>query len=177
MNIFYLHTNARKAAMMHCDKHCVKMILETAQMLCTAHRVLDGDARGDKLGLYRSVHQKHPSTLWVRASMSNYLWAYDLYMFLCQEFLARYGKQHSRECALHTSTTMYAVSIQTSLYRHCLPTVLHRREGLLRTMEELQCAGLVGSTESLRCGPERQAQTWCVTQRIGGVCFGKESNE
>ena len=44
-------------------------------------------------------------------------------------------------------------------------------------MEELQCAGLVGSTESLRCGPERQAQTWCVTQRIGGVCFGKESNQ
>ena len=104
MNIFYLHTNARKAAMMHCDKHCVKMILETAQMLCTAHRVLDGDARGDKLGLYRSVHQKHPSTLWVRASMSNYLWAYDLYMFLCQEFLARYGKQHNSR---HLAGSLY----------------------------------------------------------------------
>ena len=43
MNIFYLDTRPKEAAMMHCDKHCVKMILETAQLLSTAHRELDGD--------------------------------------------------------------------------------------------------------------------------------------
>ena len=43
MNIFYLHPNPQTAARMHCDKHCVKMILEYAQLLSTAHRDLDGD--------------------------------------------------------------------------------------------------------------------------------------
>ena len=37
MNIFYLHPNPNKAAAYHYDKHKVKMILEAAQMLCTAH--------------------------------------------------------------------------------------------------------------------------------------------
>ena len=40
---------------MHCDKHVVKMILETAQMLSTAHRVLDGDEPADEVGLYKSI--------------------------------------------------------------------------------------------------------------------------
>ena len=48
MNIFYLDENPWVNAEMHCDKHCVKMILETAQMLCTAHRSLDGDEQADK---------------------------------------------------------------------------------------------------------------------------------
>ena len=43
MNIFALHTDPYKSAEMHCDKHVVKMILETCQLLSTAHRVLDGE--------------------------------------------------------------------------------------------------------------------------------------
>jgi hypothetical protein len=43
MNIFYLDKDPIKAAEYSCDKHVVKMILESAQMLCTAHRVLDGE--------------------------------------------------------------------------------------------------------------------------------------
>jgi len=42
---------------MHCDKHCVKMILETAQLLSTAHRELDGNYWADKFGLYKSTHR------------------------------------------------------------------------------------------------------------------------
>ena len=53
MNIFYLDRNPKVAAEMHCDKHVVKMILESAQMLCTAHRVLDSDLYADKAGLYK----------------------------------------------------------------------------------------------------------------------------
>ena len=43
MNIFYLHPNPNKAAAYHYDKHKVKMILEAAQMLCTAHRMYNLD--------------------------------------------------------------------------------------------------------------------------------------
>ena len=64
MNIFYLSRDPHEAARLQCDRHVVKMILETAQMLCTAHRYLDGDERADKLGMYKTAHLNHPSTKW-----------------------------------------------------------------------------------------------------------------
>ena len=42
MNIFYLHKDPKTCAEMHIDKHCVKMIIEYAQLMSTAHRMLDG---------------------------------------------------------------------------------------------------------------------------------------
>ena len=94
MNIFYLSTNTDECARYHCDKHVVKMILETAQMLSTAHRVLDGDELADEKKLYKKVHANHPSTKWVRESYANYLWAYDLLYSLCKEYTFRYNKYH-----------------------------------------------------------------------------------
>ena len=94
MNIFFLHPDPAIAAEMHCDKHCVKMILETAQMLCTAHRVLDGDKCADQKGMYKTAHLNHPSTKWVRGSRLQYEWTYDLFKFLCDEYTSRYDKVH-----------------------------------------------------------------------------------
>ena len=42
MNIFVLNKDPVLAAQEQCDKHVVKMIVESAQMLSTAHRMLDG---------------------------------------------------------------------------------------------------------------------------------------
>ena len=100
MNIFYLHPDPLRAAEMHCDKHCVKMILETAQMLCTAHRSLDGDEQADKLGMYKTVHLNHPSTKWVRGSRLQYEWAFHLFKFLCEEYHYRFKKIHKTEAKL-----------------------------------------------------------------------------
>ena len=52
MNIFYLDPDPVAAAQMQCDKHVVKMALETAQILST---VLGGP--------YKPTHAKHPSVL------------------------------------------------------------------------------------------------------------------
>ena len=60
MNIFYLDRDPNIAAQMQCNKHVVKMILESAQMLCTAHRVCDGDEYADRMGLYKMAHKNHP---------------------------------------------------------------------------------------------------------------------
>ena len=100
MNIFYLHPDPLTAAEMHCDKHCVKMILETAQMLCTAHRTLDGDEKADKLGMYKTVHLNHPSTKWIRGSRLQYEWAFHLFKFLCEEYHYRFKKIHKTEAKL-----------------------------------------------------------------------------
>ena len=97
MNIFYLHHYPKIAASMHCDKHCVKMILETAQLLSTAHRELDGDGYADVTGMYKSTHKNHPSAVWVRTSRKHYRWAYDLFVELCKEYTHRYGKVHKTE--------------------------------------------------------------------------------
>jgi len=117
MNIFYLDKDPKICAEMHVDKHCVKMILETAQLLSTAHRVLDGikvtgvsptnrkktyyviPDIGDRedprqTTLYSATHINHPSAVWCRQSRSNYDWLLKLLKCLCAEYTYRYGKIH-----------------------------------------------------------------------------------
>ena len=89
MNIFYLSSCPQEAAESHDDKHCVKMILEYAQMLSTAHRELDGDKTSDKL--YKSTHKNHPSTIWTRSSKQHYDWLFRLFRMLSAEYSIRYG--------------------------------------------------------------------------------------
>ena len=92
MNIFYLHRDPRVAARYHNDKHVVKMILESAQMLSTAHRELDGNLNET---MYRPTHKNHPSTVWVRESSSKlHDGCIDLFISLCDEYTHRYGKVH-----------------------------------------------------------------------------------
>ena len=114
MNIFYLDPDVNTCAEMHNDKHCVKMILEYAQLLSTAHRVLDGiiinrlSASGRKQkayvladnresSLYSVTHINHPSAIWVRKSHQNYIWLSQLLESLCYEYTYRYEKTHKVE--------------------------------------------------------------------------------
>lgn len=92
MNIFYLDENFKKAAEYHNDKHVVKMILETAQLLCTAHHILDPNK--PHTNLYRLTHKNHPCAIWVRNGINNYRWLYNLFCSLCDEYTFRYGKVH-----------------------------------------------------------------------------------
>ncbi len=94
MNIFILDNDPIKAAQAMCDKHVVKMILESAQMLSTAHRILDN--RQDKI-LYKSTHKNHPCTIWVMQSKAHYNWLYRHFKALCKEYTYRYGKTHLTE--------------------------------------------------------------------------------
>jgi hypothetical protein len=96
MNIFFLDFNPQKAAEYHCDKHVVKMILETAQLLYSAHWELA--PTGLPEGAYRKTHVNHPCAIWVRESLSNYRWLADLGYWLCREYRFRYGnKTHKTE--------------------------------------------------------------------------------
>ena len=90
MNIFYLSNCPQEAAEAHNDKHCVKMILESAQMLSTAHRELDGNVPDI---LYKSTHKNHPSTVWVRSSKQHYDWLFRLFRMLSAEYTIRYSNK------------------------------------------------------------------------------------
>lgn len=87
MNLFVLDLNPVKAARAHCDKHVVKMVVETAQLLSTAHAETGSTAEG----LYRPTHRNHPCAVWVRESAANYRWALALLEGLLNEYQRRYG--------------------------------------------------------------------------------------
>ena len=113
MNIFYLHTDPKTCAEMHNDKHVVKMIIEYAQLMSTAHRLLDGEeymgltANGRRIrrwrmadpkyesGLMKASHINHPSAVWTRNTKQNYMWLNRLWNYLLLEYTHRYGKRHA----------------------------------------------------------------------------------
>lgn len=99
MNIFFLDEDPYVSAQMQADKHVVKMILESAQMLSTAHRVLDGDEKYQLFDyrqdlFYKATHRNHPSAVWARTSIENYNWLVDHFDGLLKEYTHRYNKQH-----------------------------------------------------------------------------------
>lgn len=111
MNVFVLDYDPKTAAEMHCDKHVVKMILETAQLLSTAHRLLDGSEYESKtkngrkrmkwrltgeeeVNLYQAFSEKHPCAIWARESSDNYDWLYKLFIGLNEEYTHRYRRVH-----------------------------------------------------------------------------------
>jgi len=91
MNIFFLDMDVKKCAEYHCDKHVVKMILETAQLLCGVHHMTDQVT--DQVP-YKLSHKNHPCSIWVRESLSNYLYLCELGLALGEEYTYRYGKKH-----------------------------------------------------------------------------------
>ena len=128
MNIFVLNANPRKAAEAHGDKHVVKMILESCQMLYTAHwtavypeilkersavkiarvqkalklpeHMISAPKRKEGEPGYRPVHLHHPCTIWVRENVGNYMWTVDLALALAVEYEFRWpGREHS--CKAH----------------------------------------------------------------------------
>ena len=141
MNIFILNKDPVLAAQEQCDKHVVKMIVESGQMLSTAHRMLDGSQtrRRSKSGktmskywvlsddredtLYKAVHMGHPCTVWTMKSAENYKWHYEHFVALCKEYHHRYGKVHATQklleiplkrvpnSILHTGRTPYALAM------------------------------------------------------------------
>jgi Pyrimidine dimer DNA glycosylase len=111
LNIFFVDSDPVKAAQALVDRHCVKMILESAQLLSTAHRYVDGkmlvaqnengrktkrwyldDAREPVL--YKATHINHPSNVWTRTAVENYLWLVEHFAALLDEYTHRYGKKH-----------------------------------------------------------------------------------
>jgi hypothetical protein len=114
LNIFYLSHDPAECARFHVNRHSTKMVLEYAQLLSTAHRVLDGnmsvglsDSGRKKTSyilpdqrnniLYSATHINHPSAMWVRKTHQNYIWLTELLEELCCEYTYRYEKTHKVE--------------------------------------------------------------------------------
>jgi len=85
MNIFYLDSDVEICAQYHCDKHIIKMILESAQVLCTVLWMHNIPAP------YRATHRHHPCVLWVNESLANWSWLVELAAALNKEYRYRFN--------------------------------------------------------------------------------------
>ena len=95
MNIFVLDSDPHVAARMLCDKHVVKMIVETAQMLCTTISI-----NGAKSTPYRPTPRNHPCTSWTNESKDNWDWLVSHGEEMCAEYTRRYGRTHKTQAVI-----------------------------------------------------------------------------
>ena len=128
MNIFVLSEDPIIAAQMQCNKHVVKMILETAQMLCTVAR-----QNGHHNAPYRATHAKHPCTIWASQSRENWTWLVAHGLSMCGEYTRRYGKTHKSESVIrwcarqphsftHQGLTPFAQAMPSKYKNDCAVT-------------------------------------------------------
>lgn len=89
MNIFITSACPVESAKDHCNVHVYKQIVESCQLLSGAHFKLDGKQVGMK-----PTHLNHPSAVWTQASKANYLWLFEHFKALCDEYEYRAGKVH-----------------------------------------------------------------------------------
>ena len=142
MNIFYLSEDPVQCAKWHCDKHVTKMIIEYAQLLSTAHRVLDGehvkvisnsgkrmvsnwklDDSSDNV-FYKVAHVSHPSNIWTRTSGHHYIYLWRLWHNLCLEYTERYNKTHMTWKKLRSYLSILPQNIQDNGFKEppqCMP--------------------------------------------------------
>jgi|TARA_R110000787_G_scaffold43799_5_gene107297 hypothetical protein len=136
MNIFVLDESPVTSAQMQCDKHIVKMPLETAQMLCSVwHRYGVGD-----LVPYKEVHKKHPCTLWAGDSMDNYDWLWQHGMELCFEYTRRYNKIHKcqqviMDLEVYKCPFPFLIKDCATAHPQCMPDEYKCGEGKYNSLE------------------------------------------
>ena len=115
MNIFFLHKDPSRAAKAQCDKHIVKMVLETTQMLSTAAR-----RNGFDIG-YKAAYPNHPMTRWVGDNNYNFSWALDHAQELSKEYVARYNKFHACQKVINKFLSLKGSYINFSEPPQCMP--------------------------------------------------------
>lgn len=155
MNIFVLSLDPIEAAQMQCDKHVVKMILESAQLLSSAHHVI-GSPHVEHV--YRLTHKNHPCAKWARESVSNYQWLYDHMIALGEEYTYRYGKIHKtiRERSkylLRVPPRLFFKSADPTQFPLCMPDEY-------KIYDDVGDPDVVGSYRAYYMGEKRSFATW-----------------
>lgn len=129
MNIFVLDRDPGEAARALCAKHICKMVVETAQLLCTAHP--------KEVAPYRHTHFNHPCAKWTRASLANYEWLVEHGLEMCAEYTRRYGKVHKTQEIIEwcrdeipnipdVGMTPFAIAIKDPMYHDSDPVISYR---------------------------------------------------
>ena len=117
MNIFILDIAPAKCAEYHCNKHVVKMILETAQIMSTVYHI---HGQSD-IAPYKKTHEHHPSVKWAAENKANYQWLAELGFHLCNEYAKRYNRRHACEPIIKRLLVNPPVVLQSGPFKFTEP--------------------------------------------------------
>jgi len=148
MNIFVLDTNnIQHCATYHNDRHCVKMILETTQLLNNALIANDKSYTP----VYKPSHQNHPCSIWAGKSYANFDWLTELGLALCSEYTYRYNKIHKCQSIIenikHSNRRVSIRNIGLTDFPKCMP-------------DQYKVDDIVESYRNYYIGEKRKLATW-----------------
>lgn len=128
MNIFILDEDPQLAAQYLANKHVVKMILESAQLLCTAHHIRPAITYTYPSVFYKKTHENHPCAIWCRETSGNYFWLASHAIELCKEYTFRYGKIHKTQSLIEwlEKHFPYIKSDFMTDFPQCMPEIYKR---------------------------------------------------
>lgn len=110
MNIFAVDVNPIRAAGSLCDRHVVKMPLESTQMICTVARFFNVESR------YKSTHEKHPCVEWLAGNRKAWNWHLEYTRALFNEYTYRYGRKHRSQKVFEEVTARFEGPTNDSAY-------------------------------------------------------------
>ncbi len=125
MNIFILDLNQKKCAQYHNNKHVVKMVLESTQLLCTVHHLTGGTAP------YKLSYKNHPCAIWTRKSLSNYNWLLCLAKELCYEYTYRYKKIHKSQTIIESLPIPNLKDIGLTDFAQAMPEEIKNKDAVV----------------------------------------------
>jgi hypothetical protein len=161
MNIFFLDRDPGLAAQYHCNKHVVKMILETAQILsnnATLHY-------GREIGYGTDRHVNHPCTMWARQNWVNWDWLAALGVGLCEEYHYRYGKVHACQQLIYSMGSPASIRSTTSELSFpalCMPSI-YRGEDPVKSYRDYY----IGEKYEMLTYTKRPIPDWLASLGLG----------
>ena len=154
MNIFVVDEDPIVAATMLCDKHNIKMILESAQMLCSALPSARNYQMYNGVTLYKPAFMKHPCTLWAGKSHQNYQWLLRHAVGLYCEYTQRYGKIHKSE---------HVIKVMAQLEARCPLPDIGLTPFAQAMPEQYRCEDAVTAYRKYYIGEKKRFAKWAKT--------------
>lgn len=107
MNIFAVSRHPARCARALDDGRLNKMILETAQVLCTVFNLQADPTGRSAITPYRNSHVHNPITKWAASSKKHQAWLYALGIAYGEEIIYRFGRKHACHLVLEGLTFRY----------------------------------------------------------------------
>lgn len=149
MNIFFLDRDIQKCVESHNSRHCVKMILEYSQLLCSALHMTGKPAP------YKLTHKNHPCAVWARQSICHWNYLKELALALCKEYTYRYGKVHKSQAIIESLETPSLPDNGWSDPPQCMPEESKRSD-----VVEAYRAYYITSKSAIAQWKNRKAPEW-----------------
>lgn len=165
MNIFFLDEDPKLAAQYMCDKHVVKMVLESAQLLCTAHHISPAIINyPTNITFYKKTHENHPCAVWCRKNQMNYLWLANHAIELCKEYTFRYGKVHKTQPLIIWLRNNFP-TIPLSLMSdppQCMPEMYKRKD----VVEAYRAYYILDKMKKIQCNWTKRDKPYWIKEKI-----------